>query len=257
MLFYKSKLVLLILMIISVLNVACTTSNERQTTINQISNEAQQDAQNNFNELKYLFKTKNYSEAYTLLDDMKSTLPYSRYTKHGKILEIHSYYQQKKFVTASNKATEFIKTHPTHQKLDYVIYLRALSSYDISEPFFQNISQLPKIIEINRIKIRHSFGYFSELAQNYPKSSYFKDAVIKIKKLRQVLAEYELNDAYLLFDASKYNDVIKRTNYLIKYYPRSTLISQALKLQVRSYRQLGQIDNAKSVEANLRRNYSQ
>ncbi len=247
------KLKLLLLLIVSIFTVSCSAPIQKNK--DQYSNESYQDSLNNFQELKFLFENKKYEQAYRLLDDMKSKLPYSRYTKHGKILEIHSYFEQSKFETTMQKADQFSSNHPLHPQVDYVLYLKAISSFNINKPLYQNLSQIPKIIEINRTKVRRTFVYFSDLAQKYPKSNYFKDTIKKVKYLRQVLADYELNDAYLLFEAAQYEKVIKHVDYLLKSYPRSNFISKALKLQAKAYRLVGQVDTAKSIETNIRRNY--
>ncbi len=248
------KTLFLVILIFPLISISCTTTPENRNINNQISNEAYQDSLSNYNELKFLFENKKYDEAYSLLDDMKENLPYSRHTKFGKILEIHSYYEQNKFSLAIQKATKFINTHPIHARIDYVLYLRALASFESNKPLYQHLSQIPKIITVNRSKVRRTFGYFAVLAQKYPKSSYFKDTVNKLKQLRQILSDYELNDVYLLFDNAKYIEVVARVDYLIKNYPRSTVIPKALKLQAKAYRALGQIDTAKSIETNVRRN---
>ncbi len=250
-----SKPKLLALLIISIFVVSCTAPIQKNKNPDQYSNVSYQDSLNNFQELKFLFENKKYETAYNLLNDMKSKLPYSRYTKHGKILEIHSYFEQSKFEITIQKSDNFIAAHPLHPQIDYILYLKAVSSYNINKPLYQNLSQIPKIIEINRAKVRRTFVYFSELAQKHPKSNYFKDTIKKIKQLRQVLADYELNDAYLLFEAAQYEKVIKHVDYLINNYPRTSFISKALKLQAKAYRLIGQLETAKSIETNLRRNY--
>lgn len=248
---------LLLLLTIPIFAISCTTTVKNKTNVDQIANESYQDSLNNYNELKFLFENKKYNEAYNLLDDMKDKLPYSRFTKHGKILEIHSYYERKKFKNAIIKASEFISTHPIHAGVDYVLYLRALSSFELNKALYQNLSQIPNIIAINRSKVRQTFSYFSVLAQRFPKSNYFKDVIKKIKKLRQILAEYELNDSYLLFDVAKYDEVVKHVDYILKNYPQSPTLQRALKLQAKAYRLLGHVDTAKSIETNLRRNYTE
>jgi len=253
---YKNTYYLVLLVLSLLLFVSCTTTTNNNNP-DQISNEAFQESQDNFNELKVLFEKKKYKEAYSLLDYMKTNLPYSRFTKFGKILEIHSYFEQNKFTKAIKNANNFINAHPTHSKLDYVLYLRAIASYNLNQPLYQNLSQIHNIIEVNRTKIRQTFIYFSELAKRYSKSNYFNDSVEKIKKLRQILAEYELNDAYILYDAAKYQESIKHINFLIESYPRSKSIKNALKLQAKAYRLLGQADTANSIDRKIQRNYSE
>jgi outer membrane protein assembly factor BamD len=172
-------------------------------------------------------------------------------------LEIYSYYEQNKFTTAITKSNEFISAHPLHNQLDYIFYIRATSSFESNKALYQNLSQIPSIIEVNRTKVRQTFIYFSELAKKYPKSNYFNEAIQKVKILRQIMADYEINDAYILFDAANYDEVIKRLDFMMQNYPNSKSIPKALKLQAKAYRMLGEIDMAKSIETNLRRNYSE
>jgi len=247
----------IVLLLLSVLTISCTSTGDKNTNPDQISNASYLDSKNNFTELKFLFSNKKYKEANNLLADMEDKLPYSRYTKHGKILEIYSYYEQNKFSNAITKADEFINLHPTHLNLDYVYYLKAISSYNINKLLYQNLSVISNVIEVNRSKVRQTFTNFSILVQKYPKSSYVADSIAKIKKLRQVLSEYELNDAYILLDNARYQEAIEHSDFLIKNYPHSTSIPKALKLQARAYRLLGNLDTAKSIEMNLRRNYSE
>ncbi|MFV2060771.1 MAG: outer membrane protein assembly factor BamD [Gammaproteobacteria bacterium] len=252
-----TKITLILLLTLSLSIVSCTAPKKSTDNDNQISNESYQDAQTNFSELKILFKNKQYNDAYSLLKFMTENLPYSRYTKHGKILEIYSYYEQNKFSTAIKKANKFISSHPLHTQLDYVFYIRAISSFELNKALYQNLSQIPHIIEINRNKVRKTFLYFSELAQKYPKSDYFNEAIQKVKILRQVLAEYEINDAYILYDAAKYEDVIKHLDFMMENFPNSKSIAKALKLEAKAHRMLGNIDTAKSIETNIRRNFSE
>ncbi|UCE89047.1 MAG: outer membrane protein assembly factor BamD, partial [Pseudomonadota bacterium] len=94
-----------------------------------------------------------------------------------------------------------------------------------------------------------------DLASRYPKSRYFDDTMNQIVKLREKLAAYEIHAANYYLEHGSAAAALKRSEYVIRYYPRTTQVADALLVLVKAHKARGDVGKAQESLEALERNY--
>ena len=117
----------------------------------------------------------------------------------------------------SRSSTTFLAFFPRHEIADLVQYRLALSYYDQMKPVEQDQGITVRAIEA-----------FTKLVRDYPDSRYASDALAKINVCKGRLAQKELWVATYYFNQGTPTAARQRLEQLLKDYPRSLVIPEAL-----------------------------
>ncbi|QEP42558.1 outer membrane protein assembly factor BamD [Ectothiorhodospiraceae bacterium BW-2] len=194
-----------------------------------------------------------YQEAITTLNRLEANYPYGLYAQQAQLDTAFAYYKDDQPDAAIAAANRFIKLHPRHENVDYAYYLRGLAAYPLELDTFDRLTGQKKS-DHDPQRIRMSFQYFDDLVRRYPNSQYRQDAVEKMVRLRNTLAEYELNVANYYFRRGAYLAAANRAQYIIENYPKTAVIEPALELMASAYQQLELDDLAKDTQRILELN---
>ena len=138
---------------------------------------------------------KNYSDAAKIFEELEKLHPYSRLIADAELLAGDCYYKKGKFDEAISSYEIFVKTHPTHKKVPYAIYMLGVINYE----------QMA-IIERDQEATVTAKSYLEELCARYPESEYVKDAQKKIKDLQDQQAGREV---YIAIEFRNYLRIMK------------------------------------------------
>jgi len=81
-----------------------------------------------------------------------------------------------------------------------------------------------------------AFEDFSDLVYRYPDSQYAADAKLRMKHLRNVLAEHEVHVARYYMRRGAYIAAANRARYVIEKYARTPSIPDALVIMAKAYK---------------------
>ncbi len=199
-----------------------------------------------YKEAKTNLQDGNYETAIQFYEKLESRFPYGNYATRAQMEVAYAYYKFDEPESAILAAERFIKLHPNHPNVDYLYYLRGLSSYgitksSISETFGQDRTERdPK-------SLRRSFEYFAELVRKFPKSRYARDTVQRMTYLRNGLAKHEVHVAKFYFEKDAYVAAANRGKYVVENYQRTPAVADALALMVKSYRKMDMPELAKDA----------
>ena len=152
--------------------------------------------------------------------DVRNKFPYSPFALKAELAIADTYYKKESFPEAQISYQSFRDLHPTHPKIDYVIFQIAMSYY----------SQLPETVDRDLTLAHDAISAFDEIITRYPKSEHFVVSQEKKNECLKKLAEKELYIAEFYFKKNQCDSALPRLEGLLKNYPRLGLEPGALKL---------------------------
>ena len=156
--------------------------------------------------------------------------------------------------SALASAERFIRLHPQHKQVDYAYYMRGLSVYELGFSFVERYTPAEQARR-DPTPFRDAFNHFDELMRRYPDSQYNEDAQKRMIFLRDRLAQYEIGVARFYMKRHAYLAAAQRAERVMLGYQQTTMVADALALQVEAYRLLGQDFEAQQALTLLQLNY--
>lgn len=143
--------------------------------------------------------------------------PNSAYAPRARFLIGEAFYREGEFDKAIKEFETFLAFYPRHPIADLVQYRLAMSYYDQRKPVEQDQGLTVKALE-----------QFKKLVKEYPESRYATDALAKIDICRGGLAQKELWVATYYFNQGNPSAARQRLELVLKEYPRTLVIPEAL-----------------------------
>src|SRR5215470_561484 len=128
-----------------------------------------------------------------------------------------AYYRESEWDKAIKEFETFLSFYPRHQIADLVQYRLAMSYYDQMKP-----------VEQDQMITQKAMDAFKTLMREYPDSRYAADALAKIDICRGRLAQKELWVASYYLNQGNTIAARQRLEAVIKEYPRTLVIPEAL-----------------------------
>lgn len=190
------------------------------------------------------FKEKRYKKAASLFADITYQFPYYKWASRSRIMEIYSYYLMQDYDSAIYAVDNFVSMHPAAKEVPYAYYMKALSYYEQID--------IPYRDQGVTMKARQSF---LALIAKFPKSSYAKDARVKLELIEDHLAAQEMIVGRYYINSGNILAAIKRFKVIVDQYSTTSQIEEALYRLVEGYVFLGMKAEAKRNAAVLYHNY--
>ncbi|HEV8440028.1 MAG TPA: outer membrane protein assembly factor BamD [Methylomirabilota bacterium] len=158
-----------------------------------------------------------YEDARTAFRKIVERHPQSTYTPRARFLIGEAYYRESEWDKAIKEFETFVSFYPRHQIADLVQFRLAMSYYD----------QLKPVEQDQAITVK-AMAAFKTLLREYPESRYAADALAKIDICRGRLAQKELWVASYYINQGNPAAARQRLEKVIKEYPRTLVIPEAL-----------------------------
>ncbi|MCH9753486.1 MAG: outer membrane protein assembly factor BamD [Alphaproteobacteria bacterium] len=232
-----SNIILAILIAFSL--VGCASSKAKDPSkIKQVG------AQELYTKASNAFKEKRYKKSASLYADITYQFPYYKWAARSRIMEIYSYYLMKDYDSAIYAVDNFISMHPAAKEVPYAYYMKALSYYEQID--------IPYRDQGMTMKARQAFFV---LITKFPKSSYAKDARVKLELIDDHLAAQEMIVGRYYINTGNILAAIKRFKVVVDEYSTTSQIEEALYRMVEGYVFLGVKKEAERNAAVLYHNY--
>lgn len=188
----------------------------------------------------------NYTEANKEYDMIMSRFPFSRYATQAQLEQVYAKYRSYDPDDAIADANRFLREHPRHPHVDYVMYLKGLidSTRDDSLTQYLPLDQSGH----DPAYLRSAFEDFALLVRRFPDSRYAWDAHLRMISLRDRIAAHELNIANFYVRRGAWLAAARRAEDVIAGYPGAPATAKALLLLKTCYTKLGLKDQEKQVE---------
>lgn len=179
--------------------------------------------------------------------------PGSKYAIQARLDIAYNLYKSKKYNQAISQLDLFIKKYPSINSSPYAYYLRGVIAEE------KSVSILDKIVTNSAQRdvqsVRDAYSYFVLLIEKYPNSKYSEEALIKLIKLKNILARHEFYVAIYYTKKGSNIGAINRSKYIIENFPNTTLIADSLHLMALNYDAIGADELASSARKILNTNF--
>ena len=122
-------------------------------------------------------KDKNYETAATQFLQAESQFPSSPWAADALIMAAYSQYMDKDFAGAIMTTDRFMRFHPGHKDVAYVLYLRGMC-------YYRQVSDVRREPGMSA----YAMQQFQQLVDRFPKSPYAENAKNKINILKNYIA---------------------------------------------------------------------
>jgi len=201
-------------------------------------------AKNDYQHARSLIDNHNFARATVFLEKFSSKHPYSEYASKAALLRIYAAYKDEEYILSETLATRFLKEHPRHSDLAYVQYMLSMSYIKESGD-----------AERDQTATHHAVDALKVLLNKYANSKYTVEAKQYLQKMRNKLAQHELNVGKFYYEHERYVAAVNRLQVVLKEYQTSPAIEESLYYLSASYAHLKLLQNAKDVAAILRHNF--
>lgn len=196
----------------------------------------------------------NYRRGIEIYEAIQARYPFSDLARQIQLELIFAYYEANMRELAIETAETFIRENPIHPRVDYALYMQALSYFEAEPNFIERwfrrdmSKRPPKEVEISYVTLRR-------LVERYPASAYAPDAQQRMIYLRNRLAAYENHVADFYLRRGAYVAAVNRAKRAVEEYNGADTTALSLKTMATAYERLGMADLAADTRRVLRNNY--
>ena len=148
-------------------------------------------------------------------EKLQARYPFGVYTQQSQIELAYCYFRTDDPMMAITTIDRFIKLYPTHANMSYAFYLRGLINFGRGKGLAER--WLPKDgSQRDPGMSLESFNDFSEVVKTFPESIYVEDSRLRMRYLRNQLAQHEVNvsNYYMRITAKDITGVLSKiTSY--------------------------------------------
>ncbi len=223
---------------------ACSSTPEKESTERELYEEA-----------KKSIKLRNFAQATIALEELESRFPFGKYAEQAQLDLIYARYSSLDLDGAILAADRFIRLHPQSPSVDYAYYIRGIANYNLDVGIASQYFPSVDVSARDAGHMRQAFRDFSDLIARHPDSQYAADARQRMIEIRNRLAEYEMHVARYYIRREAYVAAANRAAYVVKNFPESPSVEDALITMVELYQLLKLEDQASDALAILAANF--
>ena len=196
----------------------------------------------------------NYRKAISIFEALQARFPFSDFAKQIQLELMYCYYKVDRQDEAVSAADQFMRENPTHAKVDYALYIKALTYFERDPNFLERwfrrdlTGRPPRDGEL-------AFSLLRRLVERYPASPYAEDAQQRLVYLKNRLAAYENSVARFYLERGVYVAALNRAKGAIEQYNGADSGRDSLDIMAAAYEGLGMMNLAADTRRVLRANF--
>lgn len=163
--------------------------------------------------------------------------PFGAYAAQSQLELAYCNYKSENPASALAAVDRFLQLNPTHPHNDYAYYLRGLINFNVGRGLTARLVSSDPSQRDPGAALR-SFKDFSGLIQKYPKSRYVDDATLRLRHLRNILAQHEVNVANFYMRRGAFVAAANRARNVVENFQQTPAMPEALVLMAKSYKVL-------------------
>jgi outer membrane protein assembly factor BamD len=179
-----------------------------------------------------------WEQAIDYYHQLEQRYPYGKFSEQSQLEIIYAYYGNDERELAISSADQFIRLYPSHPRIDYAYYLKALAIFKSSTSLLDRVSRVD-LSSQDSGPARESFEAFRELVTLFPQSSYTTDARQRMAKILDLIAQHEINIGRYYLRQGAHVAALNRAKYVIQHYPEVSAVEDALGIMVAVYKAKG------------------
>lgn len=241
----SSMLAISAVLVLVIALAGCAGNDEQDTLVKDVS-EAYQKAE-------LAMSNGNYRRAIQIFEALQARFPFSDLSKQIDLELMYAYYKSGEKERAIEASEQFLRENPTHERVDYAIYIQALAHFEpdpgVLERIFHKSTDARPPTDGEQ-----AFSLFSRLVQRYPASEYAPDARQRMVYLKNRLAAYENSVARFYIKTGAYVAALNRLKTAIEKYNGADSNVETLELMIVCYDGLGMTELANDTRRILAEN---
>lgn len=173
------------------------------------------DAEENMKKGNEAMESKNYPEAQSYFEYVRTKFPYLDAAKEAELRLADADFERERFIESRDRYQNFVRLHPTHAKVEYASFRAALTHYkEIPSDFFL----LPPASEKDQVEVRNALVSMKEFLRLHPGSAYDAEAKKVVTEVKLRLAEHELYVADFYAKRGRWPAVVARLGAVEKTF---------------------------------------
>jgi outer membrane protein assembly factor BamD len=148
----------------------------------------------------------------------------------------------------------FIRLHPTSPAFDYALYLQGVINFNDNLGIFGTLAN-QDLAERDQQASRDSYQSFKQLTEQFPKSKYTPDALVRMRYIVNSLAAYEVHVARYYYRRGAYLAAVNRAQQTLQEFQQAPAAEEALAIMVQSYDRLGMTQLRDDASRVLKQNF--
>ena len=200
-----------------------------------------------YSEAQVSLQSGNWLSAIDKLEALDSRYPFGAYSEQVQLDLIYAYYKNDDLALGLATIERFSRLNPTHEKLDWVLYMRGLTHMAQDRNFMHDLFNVDRS-DRDPEPVKKAFADFKKLLERYPNSPYAEDAHKRMISLKNRLADYDLATADFYLRREAWIAAINRAQELQKTSPDTEAALRSLKIQLEAYQELGLEDAVKHTQ---------
>ncbi|WP_407331269.1 outer membrane protein assembly factor BamD [Enterovibrio sp. 27052020O] len=186
----------------------------------------------------------SWNTAIQKLEALDSRYPFGAYSEQVQLDLIYAYYKNDDLALGEATIDRFMRMNPGHQEMDWVLYMRGLTSMAQDRSFIHDVMSMDRS-DRDPEPVRRAFVDFRRLLDRYPDSEYAADAQKRLVALKNRLADYELATADFYVRREAWIAVINRCQQIQRDFPDTDAAKRSLPLMLQAYEELDLEEPAK------------
>ena len=197
-----------------------------------------------YNEAYSEFNKKHYEQAAEKFITAETQYPTSEYAADALIMAAYSHYMDDDFAGALLVTDRFMRFHPGHADVPYVLYLRGMCHYR-------------QVSDVRREpgESVYALAQFQQLVDRFPNTEYAKNAKNKIVILKNYIAGKIMYAARNDMAAQNWPSAITRFQSIITDAQETVMTPEALYRLTECYTAIGLPEQATGYADMLRKNF--
>jgi outer membrane protein assembly factor BamD len=199
-------------------------------------------------------QNQNYRRAIQIYEALQARFPFSDLSKQIQLELMYAYYKNNRQEQAIDAADTFMRENPTHPRVDYALYVKALAYFERDPGFLERWFNK----EVENRPPRDgvlAFSLLKRLVERYPASPYAEDARQRMVFLKNRLAAYENTVARYYLDRGAYVAALNRAKGALEEYNGAESGDESLAIMVEAYQGLGMTGLAADAQQVLESNF--
>lgn len=228
---------LFILMGLTAILGACVGTSDKEIAIQQTLPEIYQTAYNEFND-------ENYEEASAEFLKAEAQYPASVWAADALIMAMYSQYMDGDFAGAILTADRFMRFHPGHADVAYVMYLRGMC-------YYRQVSDVRREPGMSAYALQE----FENLIKRFPRSPYAKNAENKVIILKNYIAGKVMYSARNDMAKENWPSAISRLQQIVATAQETVMTPEAMYRLTECYTAIGLPEQAQGFADMLKLNF--
>jgi len=191
-----------------------------------------------------IFNRGRFQTASEVFEDVKNYYPESPEALRAELKSADCHFFLEEYEEAIAIYEEFRKLHPYHEDIPYTLF-------QIGQAHFKQITSSDR----DQTPARRALSNFLYLVENYPPSIFTEAANEKIPICRRSLAEHELLVGQYYYKKEKYQGAATRFERVVRDYPDTGLVPEALFYLGKAFLKLSLEERAKAAFSEIAHQY--